>query len=226
MQRWNRGTFAALVLTGMTAFAERPPQREHAAPELLDGAGGGEAPSAGARFLATLPLATREALRKEGHVLLDQKSKGDGDGLMRAVIRFERPRDEVFAIITQPSQQVSYLPHVTQSKTVGTRTAEGESIDMVVSVFLFTFRYRTQHWFYPDEHRMEWNLDPAGADGLKDQMGFLQLYALDERTTVAEYGTRVVAKGALLNFLRGLGERGGVAEAMGTMRKYVAATKL
>ena len=226
MSRCPRIFAALLALSAMVAFAERPPPRAHAGPEFLDGAGGGEPLSAGARFVATLPFATREALRKEGHAVLDEKSKDESGGMVRAVIRFERPRDEVFAIVTQPSQQISYLPHVTQSKTVGTRTAEGESIDMVVSVFVFTFKYRVQHWFYPDEHRMEWSLDPAGADGLKDQTGYMQLYALDDKTTIVEYGTRVVARSAIINFVRGLGERGGVAEALGTLRKHVAASKL
>ncbi|MDP1829141.1 MAG: SRPBCC family protein [Archangium sp.] len=217
MKRLNRGIWGAVILSSLLAFAERPPAKGAAAPELIAGTDG---MSPGGRFLSKLPFATRDTLRKEGHVVLDTKG-ASGDGLLRAVIRFERPIDEVFAIITQPSEQVGYLPHVTQSKTVGARTAEGEATDMVVS-FFFTFRYRTQHWFYPEERRMEWTLDSTGDDGLTDQSGYYQLYALDERTTIAEYGTRVVAKGGFINFLRGLGERGGVAEAISAVRKHVA----
>ena len=214
--------FAVLVVIALPSLAARPPARQHAPPEVIAGV---DALTPGARFLQTLPASTREALKKEGQAVLDgQRSGDDTNGLLRAVIRFDRPRDEVFAIITQPSTQVSYLPHVTQSKTVGARSAEGETTDMVVS-FLFTFRYRTQHWFYPEEHRMEWNLDPAGEDGLTEQLGFFQLYELDEKTTIAEYGTRVVAKDGFLNFLRGLGERGGVAEALTAIRKHVSAEK-
>jgi len=212
--------FAALV--AFSALAARPPARQHASPEVVAGV---DAQTPGARFLATLPQSTREAVKKDGQAVLDGKSGSDSSGgLLRAVIRFDRPRDEVFALITQPSTQVSYLPHVTQSKTVGAHTDEGEATDMVVS-FLFTFRYRTQHWFYPEEHRMEWNLDPAGENGLTEQVGFFQLYELDEKTTIAEYGTRVVARDGFLNFLRSLGERGGVADALTAMRKHVASGK-
>lgn len=219
MTRMNRWTFAALVFTALSTFAARPPARQHAPPEIVAGV---DDLTPGVRFLATLSPAVREALRKEGQAVLDGK-RGDDKALLRAVLRFDRPADEVFAIITQPSTQVSYLPHVTQSKTVGARTAEGEATDMVVS-FLFTFRYRTQHWFYPEERRMEWSLDPSGEDGLTEQVGFFQLYELDEKTTIAEYGTRVVAKDGFLNFLRGLGERGGVAEALTAIRKHVSAS--
>ena len=72
---------------------------------------------------------------------------------------------------------------------------------------------------------MEWSLDASGEDGLTEQSGFFQLYALDEKTTIAEYGTHVVARDGFLNFLRGIGERGGVAEALTAIRKHVAAQK-
>ena len=216
----TRTTLAvALTFTASAAFA-RPPARQHASPELLTTTG---ELTPGARFLATLPASAQDTLRREGAVVLAQKQGSADQSMLHAVIRFERPVDAVFAVITQPSTQHSYLPHVTASKTVGGRSDEGEATDMVVS-FLFTFRYRTQHWFYPEEHRMEWSLDPSGADGLREQQGYFQLYALDDGTTLAEYGTRVVARDGFLNFLRGLGERGGVEEALRAIRRHVHTT--
>lgn len=217
----TRTLFVAVVTFALFASAERPPARAHALPDVVAGV---DALTPGARFVATLPPKMQATLRREGQVVLDSK-QGDGEqALLRAVMRFDRPVDEVFSIITQPSQQARYLPHVTQSKTVGARSETGEVNDMVVS-FLFTFRFRIQHWFYPEERRMEWSLDPSGEDGLTEQAGFFQLYALDEKTTIAEYGTRVVARDGFLNFLRGIGERGGVAEALSAIRSHVSASK-
>lgn len=184
------------------ALAERPPQRAQASADAKT-------------LLESLTPSAREALRKDGQVVLEQR---DGNAL-RAVVRFERPLAQVYSVLTEPSTQASYLPHVTQSKTV-VRSEEGESTDMVVS-FLFTFRYRTQHWFYADAHRMEWSLDPAGPRDLTAQDGFWQLYALDEKTTIGEFGTHVAAESGFINFLRGLGERGGVAEALTSVRRHV-----
>lgn len=215
MSSLNSVVCAVIAVSSVVAFAERPPARQHAKPEVMEGSDGR---TPGARFLSTLPAGTLDELRKKGLVVLDQKANGK-DNLIRAVVRFERPRDQVFSVLTQPAKQFDYLPHVTQSKSVG-RSEQGESVDMVVS-FLFTFRYRTEHWFYPEESRMEWNLDPTGAQGLKEQLGFWQLYALDEKTTIGEYGTHVASDSDFINFLRGLGERGGIAEALGSMRRYV-----
>lgn len=222
MNQLTAAALAACLVVSSFAHAERPPPRGRAARALL--AGDVVDPgSAGARFLAGLPAESRAALEKHGQVLLAQPASAS-DGALRAVLRFERPRDEVFAILSRPSEQSRYLPNVTQSKTVGARTAEGERTDLVVSV-LFTIAFRTQSWFYPEEHRIEWTLDPSGADGLTAQEGFFQLYELDERTTLAEYETRVVARGGLLEFFRGLGAKGAVADALAATRRHVATAK-
>jgi hypothetical protein len=212
------------ALAALVCHAERPAPREHAPAELFRELKGAD-DTPGARLVASLPEQARQALERDGQVVLDQKSTGDGPALIRAVVRFRRPRAEAWELISRVYEQHQFLPHVTQSKTVGERTAEGEVNDFVVS-FLFTFKYRTQHWFYSDESRLEWALDPGGEDGLLEQEGFWQLYELDEKTTVAEYGTRLVVRGAFLNFLRGLGERGGVRDSLKAFRAHIDTAKL
>lgn len=203
-----------LAVLALTAWAERPPPQGQPPAELRD------EPYAGTRYVASLPESVQQGLRKDGYALLQQKSGSENDGLIRAVIRFERPRDEVFAVLTQPSLQKSFLPHVKKSQTVGARTDEGELNDFEVA-FLFTFKYRTQHGYYPELHRLEWALDGSTPGSLAAQTGFFQLYALDEKTTIAEYGTRVQLKDGFINFLRSLGERGGVADALNATRRHV-----
>lgn len=214
-----------LALTGLAAFAQaegRPPSRGHAAPELFASTDGGLSP--GALFLATLPVAAQETFKKDGQVVLDKGAGGSGPNLVKAVARFDRPKDEAYAIMTRVSEQASFLPNVQLSKTFGEHTAEGERTDYVVA-FIFSFKYRTQQWFYPEQSRLEWKLDPTGGDGLQEQDGYWQLYELDSKTTIAEYGTHIVANGAILNFLRGVGERGAIADALRAFRKHVDTAK-
>ena len=59
-----------VVFVSLTAFAARPPARQHASPEVIAGV---DDLTPGARFLATLPTATREAVRKDGQAVLDNK---------------------------------------------------------------------------------------------------------------------------------------------------------
>lgn len=180
----------------------------------------GGTPMSGAQYLAGLSPEVRASLAKNGFALLGSQSATSGPSIVRAVVRFDRPKAEVFSIITRPSEQQSFLPHVEKTQTVGEADATGEVIDTLVR-FLFVFRYRTQHWFYPEASRMEWSLVPTPDADLSEQWGFWQLYTLNESTTVAEYGTRLKMRGALVNFLRGLGERGGVEEALIAFRKHV-----
>jgi hypothetical protein len=206
-----------------TALAEdpRPPPRGHGAvPAAAAPTDGGVAASPGARYLESLSPASREALVKDGQVILDTRTTGSGPSLVKAAVRFARSRADTYSLITQPAEQHTFLPHVEVSRAVGERTELGEREDFEVS-FLFTFKYRTQHWFYPEEDRVEWNLDPTGGDGLEAQLGYWQLYELDDHTTLAEYGTHIVARGALLNFFRSLGERGAINEALTAFRKHI-----
>lgn len=212
-------SFALLAgLLALPALAERPAPKGQPNAELIAD------PNGGATYVAKLPEDVRKALEKKGHALLEQQS-GKDDGVIRAVIVFERPRSEVFAVLTQPSQQKSYLPNVKKSELVGARTVEGEAEDIEVS-FLFTFKFRTQHWYYPEQHRIEWALDESTPGSLSAQSGYFQLYALDERTTIAEYGTRVQLKDGFINFLRSLGEKGGVRDALDATRAHVKKAKV
>jgi hypothetical protein len=209
-----------LLVLPLVAAAQapgRPPAKGH--PLAFAATDGGVAGTPGAGYLASLPRAAQDALTKDGVVVLDQASTGSGPSLIKAAVRFKRPIAEAYAIIAQPSRHRLYLPHVVQSDTFGERTAEGELVDYKV-VWLFTFEHRTQLWNYPEEHRVEWSLAPKPGDALKEQEGYWQLYQLDEHTTVGEYATRIVTRGAVLNFLRSLGERGAVKDSLVALKKY------
>lgn len=214
-----RLSLLAVLTLALSALAERPAPKGQPVAELRDD------PTGGAKYVAKLPEDTRKTLEEKGYALLESRSGKDNDGLIRAVILFERPRDEVFAVLTQPSTQKQYLPNVKKSELVGARTHEGEAEDMELS-FLFTFKWRTQHWYYPELHRMEWALDASEPGSLAAQSGYFQLYALDEKTTVAEYGTQVQLKDGFLNFLRSIGEKGGVRDAVQAQRAFVKKAKV
>jgi hypothetical protein len=175
---------------------------------------------AGAAYLAALSPELREALKANGQVFLDDTNGQGGTKLLKALVRVERPKREVFALLTQPSTQASYLPNLKESKTVGAKSVDGEVVDFLVS-YVIKLEYRTQHWFYPEQSRVEWVLDPSGGDGLREQEGYSQLFEVDERTTLIEYGTHLTATGFIVNLLQQLGQRGGVRDALTAFRKHL-----
>jgi hypothetical protein len=207
-----------LLLTPALAGAERPPPKGQ--PTAFASSGDGGTRTAGANYLAALPEAARKTLEKEGVVVLDQQAKEAGPAFLRAVVRFNRPIAQVYPLLSHPAEQSKFLPHVDQSTTFGGRTDEGEAVDYKV-VWLFSFEHRTQHWFYPELNRVEWTLLPKPGDSLKEQQGSWQLYEVDDQHSLAQYDTRLVSKGALLEFLRGLGERGAVKDSLNAVRKHV-----
>lgn len=215
--------WAAVIFLGLPAFAERPPPVARAPTEFYSTPAGAQGPTPGARFLATLPYDARDKLRKNGRVILELHRK---KGYVRAAVRLDRPIDEVYAIITQPSSQQRYVPHVAVSKTVRGRTEEGESIDYVVKVLFMTFNFRVQHWFYSEQQRIEWALDPSGENELVEYVGSFQLYALDSKTTIADFTTRVRVKDDFVAFVRSVGVKGEVAKGLTALRNYVATAKV
>lgn len=210
------------VAVATSVAAPRPPSKGQASALLYEGLDGG-ADTPGARYLSTLSETERLALKRDGRVIRDQQNISKGH--LVAVVRFDRSMAEVYAVLSHPSDQASFLPNVTKSKTFGSRTDEAEQVDYEVSV-LFTVKFRTQHWYYPEQHRIEWCLDPTGEAGLQEQSGSWQLYKLDELTTVAEYTTRVVVRSSIFNAFRGLGERGGLTESLQATRKHVHTKEL
>lgn len=205
----------------MSRAAGRPPAVGH---RLVGDASArsGATQSPGAAYLAALPLAARETLLKKGQVVLEATASDAGPTMVRAAVRLERPLSDVYALVSNPQAQSTYMPHVVRSQRIGERTPEGERDEFVVS-FLLVFKYRTQHWFYPEEDRVEWALDPHDDSDLVDQSGYWQLYALDPHTTIAEYGTQLRLRGTFLEFLRTLGQRGVVDDALKAFRRYADA---
>jgi hypothetical protein len=197
---------------------QRPPPRGH--PLELAAAADAGVPT-GRRYLEALPRQAREAVLKDGLVILDQPVASAGSTLVQAVVRFDRPRSEVYALLSHPADQHTFVPHIEVSRPYGERTPQGERDDFEVKVLAFSFKYRTQHWFYPEESRVEWSLDRTGGADLDEQLGFWQLYELDERTTLAEFGTHIRATGPVLDLFRSLGERNTVVEMLTAFRRHV-----
>jgi uncharacterized protein YndB with AHSA1/START domain len=209
-----------------TSYADsRPPSKGQPTPAFFEHFDGGVSETPGARYVKSLSTKDQAALARDGLVVQDQLTASGAPMRLVAAVKFNRPVNEVYALLTRPSEHASFLPNVARSKTFGVRTDEAEQVDYEVAM-VFRFKFRTQHWYYPEHRRIEWALDPTGEDGLLEQAGSWQLYELDAATTVAQYTTRMVINGAVFNLVRGIGERGGVVQSLLATKKHVEASKL
>lgn len=175
--------------------------------------------SEGARFARTLDVASQTTLARDGVVVLTRGSDG-GAHAVRAAVFFNRPIDDVYAVLSHAENQAKYLPHLTASRPVGVRTADGQVVDFVVSAIV-PLKFRTRLHYSPRERRIEWQLDSS--EVLKEQAGSWQLYPFGDQT-IAEYKTRLSLRDGPLESLRSLGEREEVEKALAATRRYVEST--
>ena len=222
------GALLALAAAGLAATAvaaTRPAQPRVTSPfsspfgeqRVIDGQVEGQA------FLASLPPELVTELKAKRRVLLPEaKATGDASmaGYIKAVALFSQPKARVCEMIAQPNTQVLFLPRLTASDTVS-RDETGELTEFHLAVGLVTVKYRTQHWWWPQLSRFEWDLDPSYKNDVKVANGFWQIFALDETTSVGEYGTQVDTGLPVPDALQSYFARKDIPDALEAFQKYI-----
>ena len=152
----------------------------------------------GELYLAKLPADQRETVLKEGALLYgeedeDSKKSKDGGikGYIRAVAIFDQPKARTLELMTEPSKLALFLESLDGSVTVA-RSEVGEISKFSVGFLWWDIDFWIQHWFYPELSRYDWYMDTKNFDNEIDgNKGFWQLYALDDKRTIGEYGVYV-----------------------------------
>lgn len=175
----------------------------------------------GHAVLAALPEAELAKLMADEIVLTGQASGEEVlKGTIRALFVVKQPRAETFRLLTQPSLQMSYQSRLKKSETVS-RTENGETTEFIVKVGLVSVHTRVVHKWWPEISRMAWTLDPSFKNDLRHQEGFYNLYALDERTTLLEFGTVLEVSALVPKFVQNYLTRSDLPEALGFVKKFV-----
>ena len=177
---------------------------------------------AGQLYYQSLPADVREKLDKKGQVLLadDKSTAGSFGGYIRVVALFSLPKRRVWDLVTQPSLQILFMPHLVSSAIVS-RTPEGETTDFVVKVLWVSVKLRVAHKFYADQSRLEWALDNSVKNDIKAQEGYWQFFELGPDKTIGEYGTRVETGLAVPHFIQETLARHDIPGALTAFRNYV-----
>ena len=131
----------------------------------------------------------------------DKSTAGSFGGYIRVVALFSLPKKRVWDLVTQPSLQILFMPHLVSSAIVS-RTPEGETTDFVLKVLWVSVKIRVAHKFYADQSRLEWALDNSVKNDIKAQEGYWQFFELGPDKTIGEYGTRVDTGLAVPHFIQ------------------------
>lgn len=178
--------------------------------------------SEGSLVLAEMDEKTRRQLLEKGLVLAGDHSGDDEDvkGWVKAWVIAEQPREKVFELLIQPSAQAGFLPRLVSSKTVK-REGTTELTRFHIRVALVNVHTQVLHQWWPEVSRLAWALDPTFENGVKHQEGFWNVYALDEKTSLLEYGTILQTSSLVPRFVQDHLTRSDLPSAMEAMKKYL-----
>ncbi len=183
----------------------------------LPPAAGGRALGAAAQsVLSRHPPDVVEELFEDKVVLL---SPG-GSAYVEALVIFEQPRRRALGLLAQTERHGEFRPELEQVQTI--RSGRREAVDAHrLRVVFTTIEYRLRSRFDWRRARISWELDPDFDNGVRALEGYWEMHELDDRRTLALFGSRVDVGPALPLWLQEAVTRKNVPEAVERVRLWV-----
>lgn len=160
---------------------------------------------------------------KEGKVVILDKDQSKGSEMQRfiqAAMILNQPVDKCWAIFRQTQKQEQYLPKLYKVTTVEEHPNWNKE-DFFVKVSFVNIKYRVQHNFEPDKYYFYWALDPSYNNDLKQLEGYWKLFKLDDKHTLARYGTIVNTSDLIPKTIQEFMTKQDLPESMDAVKKYI-----
>jgi len=173
--------------------------------------------------LTALPRELRARLLDRGWLILqevDREKAGLSGGYILAYVLFQRPRDEVYGLLTQTQRQVEFRSELRSVERIR-ELPDGVVDEHRIKVMLFKVVYRLRYRLQPEASRISWELDPSFDNDLDRAEGFWELDALDDVRTLARFGTAVDVGAALPNAIQDMVTRSKVPKTIQACREWV-----
>lgn len=175
----------------------------------------------GAQVLAALKPEERAKLEKTGVVVSNTLSSGsDIKGVITAYVIVKQPKARVWELIRNPAHQHTFLPRLDKAKTIK-KEENRELAWFQVGVSFVTLENQIDHRWWPEVSRMAWGLDPNYDNDLRQQDGYYNLYAIDDKTTLMEFGTLLETSALVPKFVQDYLTKTDLPEAMAAVKKYM-----
>jgi len=154
-------------------------------------------------------------------ITLKETERREGKVFIQAALIFQQPVEEVHALLSQTERQEEYLPHLDRSILIE-RTGNRDRVEFLLDFGFINIRYRVRHYYgEPGEFRTSWYLDPDFENDLKEMEGHWDFYRVDDRRTLARYGTRVRIGRLVPKFIEKILTRRDLPKSLGQLKQWV-----
>ena len=221
--RWIGGWLAVATLAvGFDAVAETAPSSSSGTSSDARTSRDLEASQSAEDILAAQPRDVVDRLMSENMLVLEQiQAKGPlRGGIISAYVLFDQPVDRVYRLLAQSTRQSEFRPELTRIETVETGP-HGQVDEQQLKILFQHYVFRIAYQLFPEQRRIEWNLDERFDNDLARLTGFWALYAMEDGRTLGRSGTSVDVGPAVPAVLQDWITRKNVPETIRRVRMWV-----
>jgi hypothetical protein len=172
-------------------------------------------------ILAVLPLEMTARLEEKRVMLLQEFLEHEAyDGMIHALVLFERPRNEVIRFLIQSPRQVEFRPELRKAELVE-EFEGGQVMDYEIRMMFMRVQYRARHGWDFEKGHVWWSLDPEFDNDLSTLEGRWEVFELGPERALARFGTRIDVGPALPGFLQQYATRTKLPESMHNVRRWI-----
>jgi hypothetical protein len=160
---------------------------------------------------------------RDGQVVILDKDLSQGAQLQRfiqAAMILNQPIDQAWALFHDTQRQEQYLPRLYKVTTVEDHPTWNKE-DFFVKLSFINLSYRVQHNFEPEKYYFYWTLDPGYKNDLKHLEGYWKLFKIDDKHTLARYGTIVNTSDLIPRSIQEFLTKQDLPESMDAVKKYI-----
>lgn len=161
-----------------------------------------------------------ERVKKGEIVILDQPEKVEGRAMITAAFIFDQDIDTVWSLMTQGWRQEEYLPRLMRSKLFK-KWDGGDQIEFHVEIVGIGIDYRVLGTRDKSHYYSHWKLDPEFDNDMKEVSGYWRFYWIDDRHTLARYGTWVQTGFGIPDFVQEYLTKKDLPSALAAQKKWV-----
>jgi hypothetical protein len=172
--------------------------------------------------LAAQPEAIAERLLEEKLIVMQEVRETDSEAgrIITAMVLFDKPRDEVYHLLSQTTRAIEFRPSVTRMITVGERE-HGPLDEHELKILFQTYIYRLEYRLEPENRRLSWSLDETFENDLNRVDGWWDLYEMADGRTLGRSGTIVDVGPTVPAFLQDWITRKNIPGTMKHVRRWV-----